>query len=350
MTTPLPSRPWIQLAKKALWLTGVGLVIGWSLWLLYAKLRGEVATDPVAKELLASGGFWLSLKIIAESIGKSIGDVPGTGYALAAMSALLAYVALAWYDRIALLHLNRHQEISWPFIASCSFVTYALGHNLGASVLSGGLVRLRAYGACGLNAGEVAILVALCSFTFAYGTILLTGFVFVIQPDIVQPLAEMVPRLNLPTPLVQLIGAIMLGFCALYVLGSWRHFKPVHFRSVHIVYPRLPVVARQLMAAPLELIAAAGIIYFVLPEAGNPGFITVLGAFLLSFSAGLLSQTPGGIGVMEAVFIAVLPSVAPTDVIAALLIWRLMYLLIPLAISLPLIVAFERAQLRRTAR
>ena len=345
-----PPRPWILHAKKALWLTGVALVIGWSLWLLYSKLRGEVATDPVAKELLANGGFWLSLKVIAETIGRSIGDVPATGYILAALSALMAYVALAWYDRIALLHLNRANEISWPFVASCSFVTYALGHNLGASVLSGGLVRLRAYGACGLSAAEVAILVALCSFTFAYGTVLLMGVVFVVQPEIVLPLAGLIPRLDLPTSIVQIIGAIMVGVCALYVVGSWLHFKPLNFRSVHIVYPRLPVVARQLMAAPLELIAAAGIIYFVLPDVGNPGFITVLGAFLLSFSAGLLSQTPGGIGVMEAVFLAVLDTVAPSDVIAALLIWRLMYLLIPLGISLPLVVAFERAQLSRPAQ
>lgn len=350
MTDATPHRPWIQHAKKALWLGAVALVILWSLWLLYSKLRGEVATDPAARELLASGGFWVSLKIIAVTIGRSISDVPASGYALAALSALLAYIALAWYDRIALIHLGRQKEISWPFIASCSFVTYALGHNLGASVLSGGLVRLRAYGACGLSAAEVAMLVALCSFTFVYGTVLLMGLVFVYQPEIVQPLAELIPRLDLPAPLVRLIGAAMLGLCALYVLGSWRHFKPFHFRSVHIVYPRLPVVARQLIAAPLELMAAAGIIYFVLPEAGNPGFITVLGAFLLSFSAGLISQTPGGIGVMEAVFLAVLPSVAPSDVVAALLIWRLLYLLIPLAVSLPLVVAFERAQLRRAAR
>lgn len=338
---------WLQTAKKVLWLGVVFGVIAWSLWLLYSKLRGEVATDPVARELLASGGFWVSLKVIAESIGRSIGDVPASGYGLAALSALLAYIALAWYDRIALIHLDRQKEISWPFIASCSFVTYALGHNIGASVLSGGLVRLRAYGSCGLTAAEVAILVALCSFTFAYGTVLLTGIVFVVQPEIVQPLAELIPRLDLPAPVMQAIGAAMISLCGLYVLGSWRHFKPFHFRSVHIVYPRLPVVARQLIAAPLELIAAAGIIYFVLPEAGNPGFITVLGAFLLSFSAGLLSQTPGGIGVMEAVFLALLPSIAPSDVIAALLIWRLMYLLVPLAVSLPLIVAFERLQLRR---
>ncbi|MEW6292565.1 MAG: YbhN family protein [Pseudomonadota bacterium] len=348
MTATPTSRAWMHYAKKILWLACVGLVVGWSLWLLYSKLRGEVAADPVANELLASGGFWISLKVIAESIGRSIGNVPATGYLLASLSALMAYVALAWYDRIALIHLNRHQEISWPFIAACSFVTYALGHNIGASVLSGGLVRLRAYSASGLTAVEVAILVALCSFTFAFGTVLLLGITFVVHPEIVQPLDALIPFLALPATLVQGIGAVMLGLCGLYVLGSWLHFKPVHFRSVHIVYPRLPVVARQLMAAPLELIAAAGIIYFVLPDTGNPGFLIVLGAFLLSFSAGLISQTPGGIGVMEAVFLAVLHTVPPSDVIAALLIWRLMYLLIPLAISLPLVVAFERAQLRRT--
>jgi uncharacterized membrane protein YbhN (UPF0104 family) len=348
MTAIPTSRAWMHYAKKILWLACVGLVVGWSLWLLYSKLRGEVAADPVANELLAAGGFWISLKVIAESIGRSIGDVSATSYLLASLSALMAYVALAWYDRIALIHLNRHQEISWPFIAACSFVTYALGHNIGASVLSGGLVRLRAYCASGLTAVEVAVLVALCSFTFAFGTVLLLGIIFVVHPEIVQPLDALIPFLALPVPLVQGIGAVMLGLCGLYVLGSWLHFKPVHFRSVHIVYPRLPVVARQLMAAPLELIAAAGIIYFVLPDTGNPGFLIVLGAFLLSFSAGLISQTPGGIGVMEAIFLAVLHTVPPSDVIAALLIWRLMYLLIPLAISLPLVVAFERAQLRRT--
>lgn len=347
MSISSASRQWWCRAKRSLWLTCVGLVLAGSLWLLYAKLRGEAAADPVASELLAVGGFWVSLKVIAASIGASIGDVTITGYVLAALSAFTAYAALAWYDRIALIHLNRHEEISWPFIAACSFTTYALGHNIGASVLSGGLVRLRAYGACGLSTVEVAILVALCSFTFAYGTMMLLGIILVVLPEIVQPIAALIPFLSLPAPLVQTLGAIMLGLCALYVIGSWRRFKPVHFRSVHLVYPRLPVVVRQLIAAPLELIAAAGIIYFVLPEAGNPGFAIVLGAFLISFSAGLLSQTPGGIGVMEAVFLALLHTVPPSAVIAALLVWRLMYLLIPLAIALPLVVVFERSQLRR---
>jgi len=348
MTTATPNRYWPHLLKKTAWLVSVGAVLAWSVWLLYSKLLAEVSTDPAAKALIDAGGLWTDITVIVQSIAGSLVQVPLKSYLFAGISALMAYFALAWYDRIALIYLQREKGISWPYIATCSFVTYALGHNLGASVFSGGLVRLRAYTAKGLTAAEVAILVALCSFTFAYGTLMLTGFVFVVEPEIVQPLAEVIPVLALPPALVRTIGAGLLLLCALYVIGSWLHFKPLHFRSLHIVYPRLPIVSRQLVAAPLEIIAAAGIIHFALPEAGHPGFLVVLGAFLLSFSAGLLSQTPGGIGVMEAVFLALVSTISPSDVVAALLIWRLMYLIIPLAISLPIVIAFERSQLGKS--
>ncbi len=64
-------------------------------------------------------------------------------------ASLVAYAALAGYDRIALLHLRR--KISWLFIALCSFTTYALSHNIGASVLSGAVVRYRAYSSQGMS-------------------------------------------------------------------------------------------------------------------------------------------------------------------------------------------------------
>jgi uncharacterized membrane protein YbhN (UPF0104 family) len=76
----------------------------------------------------------------------------------------------------------------------------------------------------------------------------------------------------------------------------------------------------------------------------------VLGAFLLSFSAGLLSQVPGGVGVMEAVFLAVMPQVPATSVVAALLIWRLFYLILPLILSLPIVLLFERSQLGKATK
>jgi hypothetical protein len=341
--------------KDLFWPLLALIAVGWSVRLLYGKLYAEVAADPAQAGALASTGFLGGLGLIAAAIWDRIAAIPPSGYLLAAASTLVAYGALAWYDRIALLHLGK-KGISWLYISVCSFVTYAIGHNIGASVLSGGLVRYRAYSVKGLSAAEVTVLVALTTFTFAFGTILLAGIVFLYEPQIVDPLLKTFagPEAGMPLWLIYLVAAGMLAFCALYVLGSWRRLPPLVIRGFRLEYPALPIVARQCLAAPLELLGAAGIIYFALPADGNPGFMIVLGAFLLSFSAGLLFQVPGGIGVMEAVFLAVFAgvgsSIGNAEVFAALLIWRLFYLIIPLVLSLPVVLAFERSKLGAATR
>ncbi len=317
---------------------------------LYKKLKAEAAVDPSVSALLDQGTVWYNIKTIAAVIGQKIAAIPPDGYLLAGLSTLLAYAALAWYDRIALQHLGKAKSMSWIYVAVCSFVTYALSHNIGASVFSGGMVRYRAYTAKGLTAAEVAMLVALCSFTFAFGTILLLGLVLVGEPYILKPLSSLSPWFRINETAARLIGFGMLAFCALYTVGAWLNFKPLKIGKFEIVYPRMPIVARQYVAAPLELMGAAGIIYFALPEAGNPGFFIVLGAFLMSFSAGLLSQVPGGVGVMEAVFLAIMPTIPAPAVFAALLVWRLFYLIIPLVLSLPVVLGFERWRLAEVAR
>jgi len=326
----------------------IGLVaVVWSVKLLFEKLADEAATDEKVRALLEAGGLWSDIKTIAAVIGNKLGAIPAHGYFLAGASTLVAYAALAWYDRIALIHLKRERGISWIYISACSFVTYALSHNIGASVFSGGMVRYRAYSAKGLSATEIAILILLCSYTFAFGTILLLAFVLIGEPQILTPLTSLSAHFSITEHAARIIGFALLGFVALYTIGSWLQLPPLRFRSFELVYPRLPVVARQYIAAPLELMGAAGIIYFALPEQGNPGFFIVLGAFLLSFSAGLLSQVPGGVGVMEAVFLAIMPGMPATAVFAALLVWRLFYLILPMALSVPVILLFERAQLTK---
>jgi uncharacterized membrane protein YbhN (UPF0104 family) len=328
----------------------LGLVaVVWSVHLLYSKLLAEAAADPGVRALLDAGGIWSDLQVIAGVIGRKLALIPGRSYVLAICSTIGAYVALAWYDRIALIHLGRQRGISFSYVALCSFVTYALSHNIGASVFSGGMVRLRAYTAKGLTAGEVAVLVALCSFTFAFGTILLLGLVLVFEPQILAPLSSLSRHFAIAPDAARLFGGLLIALCFVYTLGAWLKLKPLQIGSFRLVYPRMPIVLRQYVAAPLELMGAAGIIYFALPSEGNPGPHVVLGAFLLSFSAGLLSQVPGGVGVMEAVFLAVMPGVPATALFAALLIWRLLYLLLPLALSIPVIVLFERSQLARAA-
>ncbi len=315
------------------------LAVALSLKVLYDKLRGEAAADAATKALLDNAGVFESLAIISRVIGQKLAVIPLNGYLLAVAATLFAYWALAWYDRIALIHLNRTKGISWLYITICSFTTYAISHNIGASVFSGGMVRYRAYTAKGLSAPEVAVLVALCSFTFGFGTILLGGVVLLYEPEIVEPL------LPISIWVTRLIGFAMLAFCILYTIGSWLQLKPLVIRNFKLEYPGLHVVWRQWIAAPMELLGAAGIIYFALPGESNPGFMLVLGAFLLSFSAGLLVQAPGGIGVMEVIFLKVMPGLPATEVFAALLVWRLLYLLVPLAISIPVVLAFEKSQL-----
>lgn len=284
-------------------------------WLLYRDLRG----------------------ISLHDVKSSLEAIPALHWVLAGGGALLAYSALAGYDRIALLHLNK--RLPWLFITLCSFTAYAVAHNIGASVLSGAVIRYRAYTTQGLTVGEVAVLVALCSFTFALGTIVLGGAVLVIEPDVMERYIG-----DLTFGLSSVVGALMLGIVLLYVLGGWMHFPALRLGRVRIRYPRLPVIAGQLVVGPLELIGATSIIYFALPEAGNPGFLTILGIFLASFSAALLSHAPGGLGVLEVVFLAGLPDIAAADVLAALLVFRLFYLIVPAALSLIVILLFERSQ------
>jgi uncharacterized membrane protein YbhN (UPF0104 family) len=314
-------------AREFVWPV-IGLVaVVVSGWLLYHELRG------------------LSL----EALWSSLTAIPPHQYLLAAVSTLVAYAALAWYDRIALLHLGIH-HISWWFVSICSFTTYALSHNIGASVFSGALVRYRAYTSKGLSAPQVAVLVALCSFTFALGTVLLGGIVLTLHPELFSRLPEAIPAVLRDATTARVIGLAMLAFVALYVIGSILHLKPLCIGDFKIEYPRPAVMVRQLIAAPLELLGAAGIIYFALPETGNPGFVAVLAAFLASFSAALVSHAPGGLGVFELVFVAIMPDVPKAEVLAALIIFRLFYLLIPFAIAIAVVLLFERARVAQAWR
>lgn len=296
-------------------LIGLGAVV-LSCFLLYRELR-TISLDEIADSLRA---------------------ISHTNWMLAAGATLGAYWALAWYDRIAVAHLGR--KISWRFITLCSFTTYALAHNIGASVFSGAVVRYRAYRTKGLTPQEIGILIVFCSFTFALGTIFASGCVLIAQPDLIHRVISVSPLISMA------LGTLLLSIVGLYVFGSWRQFKPWTLGKLRVEYPRLPIVGRQLLAGPLELLCAAAIIYFALPADNHPGYLVVLGVFLASFSLALLSHAPGGLGVLEVTFIAALPEVPAPDVLAALIVFRGFYLLLPFALSLLVVLGFEWSQWR----
>ena len=303
--------------------------------------RSDLIWTLIGLSAVVLSGFLLYRElrnISLDEIKGSIEAISHMNWLLAAAATLGAYWALAWYDRIAVAHLGK--RIPWRFITLCSFTTYALAHNIGASVFSGAVVRYRAYRSKGLTPQEIGILIVFCSFTFALGTLLASGCVLIAQPDLIHRVADVTPLVSV------VIGSVLLCLVGLYVLGSWRQFKPWTLGKLHVEYPRLPIVSRQLLAGPLELVCAAAIIYFALPEANHPGFLVVLGVFLASFSLALLSHAPGGLGVLEVTFISAMPEVPTVDVLAALIVFRGFYLLLPFALAIVVVVGFELGQWR----
>ncbi|BCG74020.1 membrane protein [Mesorhizobium sp. 113-1-2] len=305
--------------RRYFWpVVGVAAVI-FSLLLLWHELRG-ISLDDVWDGLAA---------------------IPTRGWVLAGLSSVIAYAALAGYDHIALLHIGK--RVSWLFVTLCSFTTYALSHNIGGSVFSGAVIRYRAYGTRGLTGQDVGVLVAICWITFVLSSLLAGGLVLVLEPQIVDRFSG-APHHGLAIA----AGLAMLILISAYIFGSALHLRPLKIASFQLHYPALPIVARQLLIGPIELIAAAAIIFFALPEVHNPGYFVVLGVFLVSFSVAQLSHAPGGLGVFEVVFLAGLADMEPVDVLAALVVFRLFYLIIPLILGLGVVLFFERSQFSRT--
>lgn len=298
---------------------------------------------PVVGILAAIFSGWILYK---ELQGLSLDDIVGSfraissvQWTLSIISALCAYLMLALYDQLALRHLRR--RISFPFVAATSFATYALSHNIGASVFSGAIVRYRAYSSRGLSGREVALLIAFCSITFAIGVLSVGAVSLMIEPSVLARYFAIEPGAT------RLIAGTVLALLFLYVLGSLRGFKPLTIGKFRLEYPRRSIIFRQLIVAPLEIVAAAGIIYFALPPEVAPNFVTVVAIFAASFSLALISHAPGGLGVLEVAFIVGLSDVPETDVLAALFVFRILYLLIPFAIAILMVLVFEHGAMRR---
>lgn len=301
--------------------------------------RSDVAWSIVGILAVLISGYLLYHEVRNLSLAEltdSLAAITRRNWLAAGLATLGAYVALAWYDRIALAHLGK--RISWWFLTLCSFTTYALAHNIGASVFSGAVVRYRAYRSKGLTPHEIGVLIVFCSLTFFLGTLLAGGTVLIVRPDLLKRLVDVEPWISTA------IGTSLLALVGLYVIGAWRHFSPMQVGKWKIAYPRLPIVARQLIAAPLELACAAAIIYFALPEASKPDYVVVLGVFLASFSLALLSHAPGGLGVLEVTFLAALPELPTADVLAALIVFRGFYLILPFALAILVVTFFEAGQ------
>ena len=241
----------------------------------------------------------------------------------------LSYLTLTGYDVLALRIIGR--PLPWRVAALGSFTSYTLSHNLGLALLTGGSARYRIYTAAGLDGPDVARVIGIASATFWSGVVTVASVALLARSGPIELAGFTIPAAVshgiAATVLVLIVAVVMLCGNARGPLRLWRLSVPL---------PSFGQALAQIGLAVLDTSTAAAAL-FVLVHGADPA---LLPAFILAYALGIvaavLAHVPGGIGVFEAVVLAVLPgdrSVA----FAALIAYRVIYYLLPLAVAVAIL-------------
>jgi len=248
-------------------------------------------------------------------------------FAAAAVTAL-SYVVLTGYDVIALRIIGR--QVRYRRAALASFTSYVFSHNLGFALLTGGTARLRIYRPAGLGIGEVAHIMVLTGITFWSGILTLLGFGLILQPGDVA-----IAGMTLTYPAHAAIGAAGLAILGAAVLAlHWYRGRTLVAFGRTIPLPSVRQAALQILLAGIDILLAATALLVLLPDSAAGLFPALLLGYLVAIVTGLITHAPGGVGVFEAVMLVSLPEVDRATLFAALLAYRLIYYLVPLAIGM----------------
>jgi len=247
---------------------------------------------------------------------------PPLALAVAALLALGSHALFSSYDLVA-RHETGHR-VSTPRTLGIAATCYAFNLNFG-SLVGALAMKLRLYARAGLPAQQVARIIVVAVVTNWVGYLALGGLVLALAP------LHLPAQIQLSDAAVRAIGALMVALAATYLtLCIVRHGREVRVRSLRFALPQ-PRVALWQFAVSIANWALMGVIVWVLLERAAP-YPTVLAVLLLAAVAGVATHVPAGLGVIEAVFVACLGGeLGSADVLAALLSYRALYYLLPLA-------------------
>jgi glycosyltransferase 2 family protein len=255
---------------------------------------------------------------------------PPQRIALAAGLVALAYLTLTFYDLFALRTIGK-MDVPYRVAAFASFTSYSIGHNIGATVFTGGAVRFRIYSAWGLNIIDVTKIAFVTGLTFWLGNAFVLGLGMAYEPQVASQIDK------LPVEMNRLLG--IAGLLAIIGYLLWlRPRKRVIGRSGWVVtLPNAPLTVVQIILGILDL-GFSGLAMYVLVPADPPlDFVNVLVAFVLATLLGFASHAPGGLGVFDAAMLVGLPQYNTEELLAALLLFRLLYYVTPFALALTLL-------------
>src|ERR1700726_2453321 len=266
-------------------------------------------------------------------VGEVIEAIKGTeprSIALAALFVAAGYFTLTFYDWFAVRAIGRG-DIPYRVNALAAFTSYSIGHNVGASVFTGGAVRYRIYSAWGLNAIDVAKICFLAGLTFWLGNAAVLGLGIAYHPEAASAIDQLPPWLNRVAAF-----AIIVGLVA-YVVWVWTQPRAVGRGPWTVQLPGGPLTLLQIVIGIVDLGFCALAMYVLVPDEPNLGFVVVAVIFVSATLLGFASHSPGGLGVFDAAMLVGLWQMDREDLLGGMLLFRLLYYIAPFVISVILL-------------
>jgi glycosyltransferase 2 family protein len=268
--------------------------------------------------------------IDVDEVIEAIEETETRQIAEAALFVAAGYFTLTFYDLFAVRAIG-HRQVPYRINALAAFTSYSIGHNVGASVFTGGAVRYRIYSAWGLNAIDVAKICFLAGLTFWLGNAAVLGLGIAYHPEAAANIDMLPPWLNRTVAL--LIICALVG----YVVWVWTQPRTVGRGPWSVALPGGPLTLLQIVIGIVDLSFCALAMYVLVPDEPNLGFIVVAVIFVSATLLGFASHSPGGLGVFDAAMLVGLWQMDREDLLAGMLLFRLLYYISPFIISVILL-------------
>jgi glycosyltransferase 2 family protein len=254
--------------------------------------------------------------------------------ALAALFVAAGYFTLTFYDLFA-LHTIGRKDVPYRTAALAGFTSYSIGHNVGATVFTGGAVRYRIYSSWGLTAVDVAKICFVAGLTFWLGNVTVLGLGMAFEPEAASAINLLPPWINRGLAITALI--VLVG----YVTWVWRKTRIIGHANWQVTLPGGPLTLLQIVIGIIDLGFCSLAMYFLVPDVPHIGFIKLAVIFVSATLLGFASHTPGGLGVFDAAMLVALIEFEKEELLAGLLLFRLLYYIIPFALALTILATRE---------
>lgn len=241
---------------------------------------------------------------------------------------MASFWLLSIYDLLALRHAGQKTPYSKVFLIS--FLSFSLGNAVGSNMIAGGAVRYHLYGRLGLSARVRLGIIGFVAATTYSGLLLLVTAAGLLAQDFIQSALHL-PRWGAITAAVASF-LLLVGYLGV----TFRDWPIPRWIAARIALPSGSTALAQIALSAMEWMVLAALLYLLLPGAGSVGYFAILLAYLVGILAATISNVPGGIGVLETMLSLLLKDhIAPEQVVASMLVFRLLLHLLPLLVAIP---------------